>query len=191
MVDRRSETGIQKRVESEFGRRWSFVPVNEVAPLWWVAVAAVLVWADYMTGPYFQFPAVYVLPVTLAAWFSGPLAGMALALFLPLSRLALMLELWGEPWDATTIVATAITRVGVFSAMAVVAARLAAHERALSKEVHTLRSLLAICSDCRKIRDGDAWETLDVYMSRTREDLSAGLCPKCASIRFPEHFAPQ
>lgn len=127
-------------------RRWSFVPVGRVSPIWWLAVAIVMVAGDYLTGPYFQFPAIYVIPVTAAAWFSGAAAGLALAVVLPLSRLVFMLTLWGEPWDATTILATAVTRVGVFAFMAVMAARLADHERLLAREVKVLASLLLVCT---------------------------------------------
>lgn len=172
-------------------KRWSFMPVGQIAPLWWLAAVLVLVVTDYLTGPYFQFPAVYILPVTIAAWFSGAAAGVALGVVLPLSRLAFMLTLWGEPWDATTILATAITRIGVFAIMAIMAARLADHERALAREVQVLKSLLPICTYCRKIRDAeDEWTTLDAYATKRKSEFSPGLCPDCARARFPEHVAP-
>ena len=172
-------------------KRWSFVPVGRVSPIAWVPVAAGLLAVDYFTGPYFQFPAVYSLPVTLAAWFSGVGAGVTLAVVLPLSRLAFMLTLWGEPWDSATIVATALTRIGVFSVMAVMAARLADHERALTHQVEVLVSLLPVCTYCRKIRDaGDEWSTLDDYAAKRKGGFATGLCPDCARERFPEHVAP-
>ena len=171
-------------------RRWSFVPVGRVPPLWWLAVTIALVAGDYLTGPYFQFPALYVVPVTAAAWFSGAPAGLALAVVLPLTRLAFMLTLWGEPWDATTILATAVTRVGVFAFMAVMAARLADHERLLSREVEVLRSLLPLCTYCRKIRQGnERWTTLEDYAASAKNEFSTGLCPDCASAHLPE-YAP-
>ena len=167
------------------------MPVGRVSPIAWVPVTAGLLAIDYFTGPYFQFPAVYSLPVTLAGWFSGAGAGLTLAVVLPLSRLAFMLTLWGEPWDASTIVATAITRIGVFSVMAVMAARLAEHERALTREVEVLVSLLPVCAYCRRIRDaGDEWSTLDDYATKRKSGISTGLCPDCARARFPEHVAP-
>ena len=172
-------------------KRWSFVPVGRVSPVVWAPVTAGLLAVDYFTGPYFQFPAVYIIPVTLAAWFSGAGAGITLAVVLPLTRLAFMLTLWGEPWDSATIVATAITRVAVFSVMAVMAARLADHERALTHEVEVLVSLLPVCAYCRKIRDdGDEWSTLDDYAAKRKSGVSTGLCPDCARARFPEHVAP-
>lgn len=171
-------------------KRWSFLPTHVVSPWWWLPVAVVLVTIDYFTGPYFQFPAFYVVPVTAAAWLSGLVPGLALAVALPLIRLGFMLELWGEPWDAPTILATALTRVGVFSLMAVMAARLAAHERLMTREVEVLRSLLPLCTYCRKIRQGDErWTTLEDYAAAAKNEFSTGLCPDCATSRFPE-YAP-
>ena len=172
-------------------RPWSFVPVARIPPLWWLAVALALVAGDYLTGPYFQFPAIYVVPVTAAAWFSGAAAGLALAVVLPLTRLAFMLTLWGEPWEATTILATAVTRVGVFVFMAVMAARLADHERLLSREVKVLASLLPVCTYCRQIRDADdKWTSLEAYAAQAKNSFSTGICPDCTRTRFPE-YAPR
>ncbi len=172
-------------------KRLSFVPVGRVSPLWWLAVTIAMVVGDYLTGPYFQFPAIYVVPVTAAAWFSGASAGLALAVVLPLSRLAFMLTLWGEPWDATAILATAVTRVGVFAFMAVMAARLADHERSLAREVKVLASLLPVCTYCRQIRDTeDNWMTLEAYAAQAKNSFSAGICPDCTRKRFPE-YAPK
>lgn len=173
-------------------KRWSFIPVGQVTPIWWVAVAIPLLVVDYLAGPYFQFPTVYVLPVALAAWFSGLAAGLALAVLFPLARLTLMLTVFGEPWDASTSVATAVTRIVVFAVMAAVSARLATHERALSREVQTLRSLLVVCTYCSRIRDdADHWDSLEDYVAQRKGDFSEGLCPDCAQERFPEHFPPR
>ncbi len=48
-------------------------------------------------------------------------------------------------------------------------------------EVRTLRSLLPICSYCKRIRDeDDSWHTVDTYLSRhTTTQFSHGICPAC------------
>ncbi len=53
--------------------------------------------------------------------------------------------------------------------------------RAALSEVKTLRSILPICSYCRKIRDdGHAWDSLEEYVSRhTDTQFSHGICPDC------------
>lgn len=172
-------------------KRWAFMPVNRIRPVYWLPVVVMMVAIDYATGPHFQFPAVYTIPVFLAGWLSGPVAGLSLAVILPLTRLALMFGLWGQPWDGMTIVATATTRIGVSALMAVMAARLATHERALMGQVEVLNTLLHTCSYCRKIKGADdQWVPVETYISLHKDEFTAGLCPTCAQANFPEHFAP-
>jgi hypothetical protein len=172
-------------------QRWNFVPTSRVAPLWWLGVFAVLQLVDFTTGPYFQLPSTYVLPVIAAAWFSGLGAGIALAVALPFGRLFFMYEVWDEPWEPVAFVATAATRIGVFAVVAIATDRLANHERALLREVKQLASLLPVCADCRKIRDRQgAWTTLDAYVASANAEFQPGLCLDCARTRLPEHVAP-
>lgn len=173
-------------------KRWSFVPLRAISPWWWLPVSVVLVTVDYATGPYFQFPSVYILVVVVASWFSGLPAGLTLAVVLPLSRAVLMTTVWDEPWDTLVFAATAATRIAVSLAMALLTARLAEHERLLSKEVAVLTALLPICTYCRKIKDNaEQWSTLDDYVARRQDEFSTDLCPTCAQANFPEHFAPR
>ena len=37
--------------------------------LWAVGLSLVVVFLDYITGPYISFPVLYVFPVALLAWF--------------------------------------------------------------------------------------------------------------------------
>ena len=56
-------------------------------------------------------------------------------------------------------------------------------------EVKTLRSILPICSYCRKIHDDeDKWETIEVYLARhTESRFSHSICPSCmASVVEPQ-----
>ena len=58
---------------------WWLLPLGRVHPLWWVAVGASLIAIDYLVGPDFRYPVVYVIPVILAAWYSGRQPAVALA----------------------------------------------------------------------------------------------------------------
>ena len=48
-------------------------------------------------------------------------------------------------------------------------------------EVRTLRGLLSICAECKKIRtENGEWERVETYVrSRTEAEFSHGLCPTC------------
>ncbi len=171
-------------------KRWSFLPLFTLSPWWWLPIASLLVGVDYLTGPFFQFPSVYILLVVVAAWTSGLTTALALSVVMPVSRVVLMLTLWNEPWDSTVFIATAATRFVVFSVMALVAARLADHERAMEHEVEVLTSLLPVCTYCRKIRRADdRWTSLEAYAQEATHEFSTGLCPECSSSHLPE-YAP-
>jgi DNA-binding response OmpR family regulator len=59
-------------------------------------------------------------------------------------------------------------------------------ETALAK-VEQLHGLLCICSDCKRIRDQEQWQTLENYFG-TRLDVAFthSLCPKCIELRRKE-----
>jgi hypothetical protein len=57
-------------------------------------------------------------------------------------------------------------------------------------EIKTLSGLLAICANCKKIRDDDGyWQEVEVYI-KTHSDanLSHGICPPCSIERYPDLF---
>lgn len=60
-------------------------------------------------------------------------------------------------------------------------------ERALS-EIKTLRSILPICSHCRKVRDDEGvWSRLEAYVAdHTDTRFTHGLCPDCLRELYPE-----
>ena len=59
-------------------------------------------------------------------------------------------------------------------------------ERALL-EIKTLRSILPMCSHCRKVRDDEGvWSRLESYVSaHTNTRFSHGLCPDCIRELYP------
>ena len=154
--------------------------------MWWLVIGPLFIAADYGLGLKLQFFAVFVIPVTMAAWYSGRLAGLVLALGLPLVHLMLALALMGSRLAlATSFENTAICMV-VFTFIALGAARLCDHERRLQRQIHVLEGLLPICAFCKSIRDqkGD-WLQLEQYIQeRSNAKFSHGLCPHCVS----EHY---
>lgn len=50
-------------------------------------------------------------------------------------------------------------------------------------EVKTLRGILPICANCKRIRsDQGSWEQIESYMrARTDAEFSHGICPDCAA----------
>jgi NO-binding membrane sensor protein with MHYT domain len=71
-------------------------------------------------------------------------------------------------------------------ATSVVDRRFAAQAAALAAaraEVNTLRGLLPICANCKRVRtDQGSWEQIESYVrDRTNAEFSHGICPECAA----------
>ena len=58
------------------------------------------------------------------------------------------------------------------------------------REVKTLKGLIPICANCKKIRnDRGYWDEVEVYVKNHSEaEFSHGICPECASQLYPEFF---
>jgi two-component system cell cycle response regulator len=56
--------------------------------------------------------------------------------------------------------------------------------------IKTLKGIIPICANCKKIRDDQGyWNRLEEYISRHSDaDFSHGICPDCAHDLYPEHF---
>jgi two-component system, response regulator PdtaR len=58
------------------------------------------------------------------------------------------------------------------------------------KEIKTLRGIIPICSNCKKIRDDrGSWHQMEKYISKYSEAVfSHGICDKCSKELYPEFF---
>jgi hypothetical protein len=164
------------------------LPLGRLHPLWWGAIGAGLIWLDYAIGSSTQFPAVYVIPVSLAAWYSGRRTALALAVVVPLVHLLFLVAIWKQPGPTAMLIATTTIRGAVIIVMALWFARLSEHERALHRYVHRLEGLLPICAFCKSIRNeqGD-WEPLESFISKRSEaQFSHGFCPSCGKTHYDD-----
>jgi hypothetical protein len=179
-------------MENRAPRPLSWTPLQRIEPGWWIPVVLLLVTLDYLTGPYVQLPAIYIVPVALAAWYSGTRVALFLAVLLPLTRLPLMLWAWGLPWSVINVFITAAVRVGTFTVTAITVARLADHERYQARRIHLLEGLLPVCAYCQSIRsDTGSWQSMREYIEgQIGDTFSHAVCPTCAKQHFPEYFEP-
>ena len=58
------------------------------------------------------------------------------------------------------------------------------------QEIKTLRGLIPICANCKKIRnDRGYWDEVEVYVENHSEaEFSHSICPDCVSKLYPEIF---
>lgn len=57
------------------------------------------------------------------------------------------------------------------------------------ENIKTLKGLIPICSNCKKVRDDDGfWQQVEAYVSkRSQAEFSHSLCPECAKKLYPEY----
>ncbi len=57
-------------------------------------------------------------------------------------------------------------------------------------EVKTLRGILPVCSNCRKVRDDEGyWQEVDVSIERHLDlEFSHGLCEQCSKALYPQEY---
>jgi uncharacterized paraquat-inducible protein A len=58
-------------------------------------------------------------------------------------------------------------------------------------QVKTLKGLLPICSNCKKVRDDKGyWNQIESYVQQhTDASFTHGICPDCAKKLYPELYA--
>ena len=168
----------------EAGRPWWLLTPARVHPLWFLALGAVMLGVDYASSPSNQFPVLYVLPVSLAAWYSGKWPALILAVAVPLFRLVF---LNGTADGSGSFVLATLFRGAIIILMALWFARLADLERDLARRVKVLEGLLPICAFCKNIRnESGEWERMEQYISKRSEaEFSHGICPSCGDKHYP------
>jgi hypothetical protein len=163
------------------------LPLGRVDPRWWLPAVTGLILLDCVTGPAAPLPVVYAVPVALAAWYSGQVTSLWLALILPTSRLVLEIYVWSPPPSSPDeALVTAMIRISTFTLLALLTFRLSEHERSLERDLAVLQGLLPLCSFCKSIKNGkNEWESLESYLeSRSGAEFSHGICPGCSQQRF-------
>jgi hypothetical protein len=168
---------------------WWLLPPGRVHPAWWAAVGATLVLADYVVGPHFEYPVVYVIPVILAAWYSGRRSAVMLASAVPVAHIGMLLAVRPMAEDVAWLVAATVFRGAIILLLAFWFARLSEHERALHRHVRQLEGLLPICAFCKNIRTKSGeWEPIETYISsRSEAQFSHGFCPDCGKEHYAEY----
>src|SRR5690349_14329236 len=135
--------------KNELERPWWLLPSGRMHWFWWWVIGLAVVWIDYADGVYLQYPVVYIIPVVLAAWYSGRMASLGLSIAVPLAHVAFLLLFAGNVENLGVTLTMTVFR-GVFvTLIGVWVARLSKHERALETYVERLEGLLPICSFCK------------------------------------------
>jgi len=165
-------------------------PNPNLFPIYWILLGLVILMGDYISGPTIQFPILYLIPVSLASWYSGFRWGLAFAVTMSLIRLYFSVRLWPVHLTVFDASINTVIRIIVLGGMAFLVSRTAAQTRALAKRVRVLEGILPICSFCKKIRDtNNTWQPVEVYISdRSNAQFSHGFCPECGERHYSDYL---
>ena len=166
-----------------FARLMAAVDGHASLEIHWIALSLlVLAWDGIDGGAMLLPPAMFLVPVLLAAWYSEARWAFSLAAALPLAHLALCRTM-GTPIGLSTTVAAG-GRMGLLAVLALLASGTARQVRS----TRSLDGLVPICSFCKRIRrDDQSWEILERFISERSQVLfSHTFCPDCAHERFAD-----
>jgi K+-sensing histidine kinase KdpD len=154
-------------------------------PVIWVALATVILGAEYFTGPLIALSMVFVIPVALAARLSGRWWGIALGVLMPLARLGFTF-VWNTPWT----LADSLINAGIRIVVLVTFAELIDRVTRQAREIRVLHGLLPVCAFCKKIRTEDQnWRPIESYITEHSEaSFTHTFCPECAKQHYGEYF---
>ncbi|MGE0474554.1 MAG: hypothetical protein AB7P17_13045 [Nitrospirales bacterium] len=158
----------------------------------WVILAILILVGDYLSGPVIQFPILYLLPVSLAAWYNELVWALVFAMVLPIIRFYFVIIIWGIPWGLGESLINTLIRILVLSAFALLTYRTAEQTRRLAQRVRVLEGILPVCSFCKKIRDLQGqWHSMESFITeRSEATFSHGFCPECGERHYAKYRNP-
>lgn len=158
---------------------------NQVIGLIVFVVSAVILCADFYTGPDIRFTILYVIPVAYAAWRWRFSMAFLLALTMPLFRLS-----FAFTWDSLPTPSAVAINTSIQWATLIGIAALISRMVTLQKRINVLEGILPICAFCKKIRGPEEkWEAIEDYIAKRSEaHFTHTFCPTCARQHYPEAF---
>lgn len=166
----------------------SRTPAILTKTLTYVVMAVFIFVLDIITGPYLQFPILFVIPVGMAAWYCSAPTAYVLALLLPLGRLAIALIIEAlMPVGFAEI--NALIRIAVLLIIAYWIRRSARQTRELKARVS---GLVTICAWSKTVEYEGAWISFEEYLKRRFQlNTSHGISPEEAKRVLDEFKCEQ
>jgi hypothetical protein len=175
-----NEQAIPKRTGGSLARitaRWLKRPAT------YVIMGASILALDLVTGPFLLFPILFILPVSLSAWFFSSRWAYALALILPMGRFFIA-DYVDHPSPPIYSVANALIRIAVLMFMSFLIARTARQTRELREK---WSGLVTVCAWSRTIEYQGQWISFEEYLRRRFNiETSHGISPAEAKRLLPQ-----
>jgi hypothetical protein len=147
----------------------------------WRAASVAILAVDYGTGPFIQFPILFVIPVALATASHGRAGGIAVAAALPLLRLSFFLY-WPLPSSWLLEAMDTVVDIAILIGFSLLIERILQQQR----DIRILQGMLPICGFCKKIRDeAGEWRQLESFITeRSSAQFSHTFCQECGRKHY-------
>jgi hypothetical protein len=159
-------------LQPEPERHWSTRLLT--SPWIYVAACVVILLLDLVTSPFLLFPILYVVPVSLSAWFYSARIAYTIAVILPVGRFLISMivdQLHPLPF----MIANGSIRVVVLLFVAYLVARTARQTKELQRRVS---GLVTMCAWSRTIEYKGEWISFEEYLKRRFNiDVTHGISP--------------
>ena len=145
---------------------------------------------DLLTGSFLMLTILFVVPVSLSAWFCSARFAFGISILLPIGRI-LIAAFVKYTFPLPYIIANAFINTAVLFLMTFIASR-AREASALRSRVRVLEGILPICAFCKNIRDVNGnWIKIESYITnRTEAQFSHGFCPSCGQKHYGHLLNP-
>jgi hypothetical protein len=149
----------------------------------WISASIAILLVDVATGPFIQFPILFVVPVALATVSHGRTGGVVVAAVLPLLRLSFFLH-WPLPSSWLLEGIDTAVDIAILTGFSLLIEHLLRQQR----EIRVLQGMLPICGFCKKIRDeSGAWRQLESFITeRSSASFSHTFCRECGRKHYGE-----
>lgn len=157
----------------EHERFFALIDRIKAKPWHWIVLSLLMVIGDFLTGSLIQFPFLYILPVSLAAWAGNRTHAYTLAILLPATRIP-MAFVWNTSLITFDLAINFAIRAFVLAGLV--------YLLCFVQGMRVLRGILNACSYCHRIKTTEGnWLSPDNFIVQYSEAmLSHGICPECA-----------
>ncbi|MDB5050976.1 MAG: histidine kinase [Fibrobacteres bacterium] len=156
--------------------------------VWMLSVAAAL-WGDALFSHLIPFHALLVVPVLLAARYSGRIWGFSLAVLLPMAHAAILVSEGRFVLPPIHLILGLVMHGLTLILVVELVHRLQVKNKEAMRQIKILTGMLPICANCKDIRDDRGyWKRIEEYLSlHTEVEFSHGVCPDCMAKLYPEY----
>ncbi len=143
-----------------------------------------LAWLDYLAGPEISFSLLYLLPISLVAWFADTPSGAMISVASALTRVVAETLLGTISWHSAALYWNAALRLGFFLTVSFVLATLKKRNQRMEARVAERTAALMAEIAERKRLEREVLDTSSCEQQRIAQELHDGLCQHLAGVAF-------